>query len=181
MSTQRFYTHAIVSYARLEELMPLFNQANHYCYILHDKDKTDVHYHIIATFPIQKSINAVRKMPASVSNTFSQPLDDVNKLLDYFTHKDEEGKAEYDASGIVYDDLSYWQKRMSSGDVDVPSNDMFVDDLLASTVTIEFMSRKYGRDFMKNYKTYMSLRKVINTERTLGRKGDDYNNVIFED
>jgi hypothetical protein len=167
--TKRYYTHCIVSYASLEEVQPLLEQAKHYAYVLHDKVVEDssngVHYHIIATFEREKSFAWVRKQVHSDQNTFTEPLKgDVEDMLEYFTHKNEPEKGQYHDS-IVYDDYEYWKRRARTGDKEENKNDTFVDDLISSDFSIERMSRKYGRDFIKNYKSYLDARNAILFER----------------
>ena len=166
MSCQRFYTHSIVSYATLDECVPLLQKSKHYAYIVHDKDVADKHIHILATFSTMQSITAVRKLVVSSQNTFSQECKDVEALLDYFTHENEENeKFKYSKRDIGYDDYEYWRKRINNGEVVESANDMFVDDLLSEKMSLEFMARKYGRDFMKNYKSYLDFRREVLFER----------------
>lgn len=89
MSGDRFYTHSIVTYAAFDELFDLLQACTHYAYILHDKDITDCHFHIIAYFTIPKTISAVRKLVKSSQNTFSQKVKQVDGILTYLTHEEE--------------------------------------------------------------------------------------------
>lgn len=166
---KRLYTHCIVSYASLEELQPLLSQAKHYAYVFHFKcvedNSSSPHYHILATFEREKSFAWVRKQVQSTQNTFTEPLKgDVEDILDYFTHKNEPTKGQY-IDSIVYDDYEYWKRRARSGDKEENVNDTFVDDLISADFSIERMSRKYGRDFIKNYKSYLDARNAILFER----------------
>lgn len=179
MSCLRFYTHSIVTYNSLDCCFELFNQAKHFAYIIHDRDKTDEHIHILATFSREKSFTAVRKMVIGEQNTFTQECRDVESLLDYFLHDNEPDKERYSPESIYYDDEVYWKKRVNDGEVNVDKNDMFVDDLMSPEMTVNFMARKYGRDFIKNYRSYLEFRKLLSAELTFNRKGDDYNNVDF--
>lgn len=132
MSCQRFYTHSIVSYASLDECVVLLQKAKHYAYIVHDKDSTDKHIHILATFSTMQSVTAVRKLVVSSQNTFSQECKDVEALLVYFTHVNEDNeKFKYSSRDIQFDDYDYWRKRINAGEVVESANDMFVDDLLS--------------------------------------------------
>lgn len=166
MACDRFYTHSIVTYAAFDELFDLFQACTHYAYIRHNKDTTDCHFHIIAYFTIPKTVSAVRKLVKSSQNTFSQKVKQVDGILTYLTHEDvSEEKFVYSKDDIVYDDKSYWDERLADGDVEKHPNDMFVDDLLADDLDLEFMARKYGRDFMKNYKNYLDFRSQVYISR----------------
>jgi hypothetical protein len=166
---KRFYTHCVVSYASLEELQPLLSQAKHYAYVFHFKcaedNSSSPHYHILATFEREKSFAWVRKQVKSDQNTFTEPLKgDVDDIFQYFTHQNEPDKGQY-VDSIVYDDYEYWKRRARTGDKEENKNDTFVDDLISPDFSIEKMSRKYGRDFIKNHKAYIEARKAILFER----------------
>lgn len=169
-STRR-YTHCIVSYASLDEIKPLLKQAKHYAYILHDKVKEDEsngeHYHIIATFEQQKSFNWIRKQVVSEQNTFTEAVKgDIDDVLTYFAHEGQSGHGyHYGKENIVYDDLRYWSIRSKSGDKEENVNDVFMDDLLSANFTVEKMCRKYGRDFAKNFRSYLLCRDYVLIER----------------
>lgn len=168
---KRLYTHCVVSYASLDEIKPLLAQAKHYAYVLHDKVKEDesngVHYHIIATFEQQKSFQWVRKQVVSEQNTFTEPIKgDIDDVLTYFAHEGQSGHGyHYGRESIVYDDRRYWHLRAGTGDKEENTNDVFMDDLLSKDFTVEKMCRKYGRDFAKNFRSYLMCRDYVMQER----------------
>lgn len=180
MSTPRFYTHSVVTYNPIECCFDLLNVCNHYAYIVHDRDPTDTHIHILCSFSIQKSIKAVRKLVVGEQNTFSQECEDVEALLEYFTHDNEPDKVPYPKENIVYDNESYWKKRIKDVDSSSDKNEMFVNDLMADDMTLLFMAKKYGRDFIKNVKSYLLFRKLLVIENDFNRKGVDYESINFE-
>lgn len=170
-TTKRSYTHCIVSYATLLELTPLLDKAKHYAYVLHDRVEEDnsngAHYHIIATFEQQKSFNWVRKQVVSEQNTFTEPVKgDIDDVLAYFAHEGQSGHGyHYGRENIVFDDKKYWSLRSKTGDREENTNDVFMDDLLSSDFSVEKMCRKYGRDFAKNFKSYLMCRAYVLEER----------------
>lgn len=172
VKARRYYTHVIVSYASEEEVVNgLLSKAKHWAYIVHDKDVTDKHIHAIVTFEQQKSFNWVRKQVISESgqNTFAELVKgDVDDVITYFTHKKEQNKHQYNKEDIVYSDESYWLKRSKQDGKEEDKNEMFVDDLLSDEFNVEKMSRKYGRDFIKNYRTYIDAREYMLAERERG-------------
>lgn len=169
-NSARYYTHVIVSYAKIEELLPLLEQAKHFAWIYHDKVEEDnspgPHYHILATFERAKSFQWVRKQVVSEQNTFTELLEgDIDDVLTYFTHEKETHKGQYTKNEIVYDDEEYWTKRRKDGDNEENKNDVFINDLCSDNFSVERMARLYGRDFLKNLKSYVYARQVILAER----------------
>lgn len=164
---KRRYTHCLVSYASIDELKPLLSQCKHYAYIYHDLDKTSPHYHVIATFDREKSLAWIRKQIPSDQNTFGQSIKgDVDDVLLYFTHTKTKGEKHiYDKSLIVYDCEDYWRKRSKDDSGEENPNDVFMDDLLSPSMSLEVMGRKYGRDFLKNMQSYLKARDFILEER----------------
>lgn len=164
MSCERFYTHSVVSYAAFDELFLLLEACEHYAYIIHDKDATDYHTHLICYFSVPKTISAVRKLVRSDQNTFSQKVRQTDDLLTYLTHENEPDKHQYSRDQICFDNEEYWMKLSSEGLTEKTDNDKFVDDLLADDLDLVFMARKYGRDFMKNHKSYLEFRRLCQLE-----------------
>lgn len=152
---KRCYTHAIITYnTEVKCLERLFQEARHWAYVLHDKDKTDPHIHIIATFPTERSFRQVTSYIDGDQNSFSQPCRDVEDTLVYFTHLEEgDEKFKYTWEDIVYDDKSYWKRRTDEPTEQTDKNVEFVNDLLTNDSLYE-MACKYGRDYIKNFKAY---------------------------
>lgn len=169
VATRRYYTHVIVSYATEEEVVTgLLSKAKHWAYIVHDKDGTDKHVHAIVTFEQQKSFNWVRKQVISANgqNTFTEFVKgDVEDVLTYFTHKKETTKHKYSENEIVYSDEEYWRKRSKQDGREEDKNEAFVNDLLSEDYSVEKMARKYGRDFIKNFRAYGDAREYMLAER----------------
>lgn len=166
MATERHYTHSIVSYASLDEIRRILDQAKAWAYICHDKDKNEngeqraTHYHIIATFTQEKSFKWVCNQVVSTQNTFSEAIKgEIGDVIDYFTHKGFTDKYQYDESDIVYSDKTYWERRIGNCETSQEDkNNAFMDDLLSCDFSVEAMGRKYGRDFIKNFRSYQSFR-----------------------
>lgn len=157
---ERGYSFAIVSYASLEELQPLLASAKHYAYILHDKDKTDNHYHIYATFHTQKSTKGVCSLVNSEQNTFaSLLLGTKENLLAYFIHADLEDKTQYSSECIVYDDDKKYWSRSEDIEQKTRENESFIKDLF--TLNRRQLGIKYGRDYIKNFRAYSDYKLAV--------------------
>ena len=169
MASERHYTHSIVSYATIEEIRRLLGQAKAWAYIKHDKDEGKAeHYHIIATFQQEKTFRWVRSQVVSTQNTFTEPIHgEVGDVIDYFTHKGIMEKYQYSEADIVYSNKEYWERRIGNCDnTQEDKNEAFMDDLLSSSFSVEAMGRKYGRDFIKNFKSYKAFRDYALWERS---------------
>ena len=174
---KRYYSFSIVSYASVNEILPLVSGCRHYVYILHDKDVNEdgstrsPHFHILCTFAQNKSFNAVASLVESNQNTFVQQLQDVGGAFSYLTHQNNPEKYQYNSDDLVSDDIDYWIDRIPDYEEKKNKNDDFVDDLLADDFDIVALARKYGRDFIKNISKYENFR-----FRVLKDMGKDFDN-----
>ena len=159
---KRFYSFAIVSYADLKDIQPLLNNANHWAYILHDKDNAPKHYHIIATFQQNKSYNVVRGYVQSNQTTLCEELDSAQATLRYWTHIDYPEKAQYPKTDIVYDNEMYWSRYDDRNAND--TNTAFIEDLINDDLTEYDRALKWGRDYIKNRGVYQQFRATLKTE-----------------
>lgn len=182
--SERAYRFAIVSYIDKQYLDALFQlltlrNLSHYSYIVHDKDKTDVHIHLALCFSEKVSVASIRrtfveaqKMSGveTVQNTFIQLLKNVHSLLDYFSHTgdySDDDKFCYDPGDIVYDDQKFWGRLLDvAGQADNDTNTEFVTDLLSQDYDPVNMAKKYGRDYIKNISSYEHFRNKILYEKS---------------
>lgn len=163
MPTPRYYSFNVVSYASLDELLPLIHQSRHWCYILHDKDDgKDPHFHLLMTFQTARSVQNVYKAVMSEQNTFAEPLKDFAGSLTYLTHGNDPDKHQYDESEVVYDDEDYWNHYCVPNKE--PTREEFVDDLISDNYTPIAMAYKYGRDYIRNIKSYEYFRHLVRGE-----------------
>lgn len=163
MPTPRYYSFNIVSYATLVELLPLIHQSRHFCYILHDKDDGKApHFHLLMTFATARSVANVYKSVTSSQNTFAEPLKDFSGSLTYLTHGNNPDKYQYEESEVVYDDVDYWEQYCT--DSRKPSKEEFVDDLVSDDYSPIAMAYKYGRDYIRNIKSYEYFRHLVRGE-----------------
>lgn len=197
------YAWSFISYAEPHEFLPLLAQAKHWCYIKHDKDKNDdgtpkvTHYHILARFPTERSLNSCRKLQLGTQNLLGKQmrkLQDQMKLTAYLTHDTEAcrkaKKHVYNIEDVVFKpNDNYWEKQFDK-EADQAnqkaSNEDFLNDLLAENFSLREMAVKYGRDFIKNFDKYMRFRSLFTargyepTEADIERKEKEYNKMFNE-
>lgn len=171
-SSTRYYTFCIVTYALDVEIEDFLNVGivSNYAYILHDKDNTDPHYHILfttkANYTCKNIVKIFNECCPSDQNTFCRPVSkSTTGAYQYLTHSTDRAKEQlkhqYSEDEIVTNNSSRWAKVQNEG----LSVDEFCDDLFADDININAMCRKYGRDFMRNIKAYMYCRELEKSDR----------------
>lgn len=166
----RYYSFRLVTYyTNVANIQPLLDMAYKWAYILHDKDKTDPHIHIICTFKQNKSFNAVKKLIVPLDgekpqNTLAYLMDNKTEAYIYLDHRNEPDKHRYGENEIVTNDRSYFIGGVSKN----IENAEFVDDLIAlhrKKISLRSMAVKYGRDFMRNYNSYSTFGFLLSEEQ----------------
>ncbi len=141
-----------------------------FCYILHDKDDTEPHTHIVMrTHSAWTSHQILRWFDGFVDadkkpiNTLCEPANDLVALKDYLIHSDavsrKEGKHLYSFDEVH--DFGIWDM--------IPQNDSYDDTyeilnkLLVGTSYRE-MVRQYGRKFLYHWGAYSEMADKIRTD-----------------
>lgn len=172
------YAWGFISYGTPEEFAPLLSRAKHWCYILHNKDDKEPHYHILARFPTEMSLSACRKLQNGTQNLLGKMLKSIivqMKMTAYLTHDTEKarkaGKFIYAIDEVVYKpNDNYWENQFdkeAQKEDNEATNESFVNDLLAPDLSVKEMAIKYGRDFIKNFNSYMAFRAMFIPQRQL--------------
>lgn len=156
---ERFYSFWIVTYHTNKAIIDDFvSNCFKYAYILHDKDDTDPHYHILCSFKQNKSFESVRQLFPSGQNTIVKRLVDKFGSYSYLSHQFEPDKFHYNPSDIVCNDLNYFVERTTNA-ID---NDAFISDLMPdSGLSYRDLAIKYGRDFIRNFKSYLAFAMMV--------------------
>lgn len=181
----------LMSYATEEELQKVILSKREYilgcAYIFHDKDDNENHYHIQLTLKRSRRLSDIigwfkncSDSKGEKANTFGEITLSCRAQEEYFTHSDDEsrnaGKHQYLPENIkVLDDIGDpWdfvtahdkqvgviQKRRESED----ENEQLLQDIIDGVSQRE-MARKYGRDYMKNFKVYRAFASNVVLEET---------------
>lgn len=147
----RYYSFKVVTYhTDIDVIKSFCKNCFKYAYILHDKDDTDPHYHILCTFKQNKSFESVRALMPEGQNTLVKPMKDKRGDYDYLTHLNCPEKYQYDSSAIVCNDISYFVGKVSQS----LDNEEFYNDLTDPTKSLKMLAIRYGRDFMRNFARY---------------------------
>lgn len=166
-TNDRFYSFCIVTYAYDCDITSFLEcgVVVNYAYILHDKDEADKHIHCLFTtkqpYSCKNLVKLFQETTNASQNSFCRPIERSSiQAYKYLTHSTEramvQGKTLYDESLIITNNALRWCVTRNN-DISV---DDFCTDLYAPYIDIEFMSRKYGRDFMRNIKSYLFCREL---------------------
>lgn len=146
------------------------SKATHWAYIYHDKDVSadgrlkEPHYHILLHYDNSRTGFAVLRDFVGRQNTF---VKDVYKnsspviCYEYLTHDNDVDKYHYSKANIVSHNPVYWEHFLPS--VRDRTQTDFLEDLLQTDTDLDLreMAKKYGRDFIKNYRTYIEFRNEV--------------------
>jgi hypothetical protein len=168
--------YGFITYNEPSSFEPLLKaHCKHWAYICHDKDDKVKHWHIIAVFDDKKTPNvAISIFKSLPQNTMINNIRYGVASYEYLTHNSDgarkDGKHVYDCCLIHQDDDDYWVIQWRT-DTEVKkaleaekaeeweqSNEAFLLNLLAPKIDVKKMAMKYGRDFIKNYQSYMNFR-----------------------
>lgn len=182
-------------YCAPDVLQPLIDEADHYAWILHDRDKDEngkvkkPHYHLLLAYTNARNghslVNKVDKDKMGDDTTINlQPLTSPHAMALYLIHDTKkailEGKTTYDLEDVHCDDVPYWYEQRYLKD-DEP--DEFIDDLLSQRLTARQMAYKYGRDYVRNYRAYSSFveeQEAIETARQRALARQRLTDELFE-
>lgn len=175
--SQRAYSWNIITYMQEADLLRCLREtAKNFAYILHDEDaredgtKKEPHYHVVVTYSQQKSgavVASIFDQYANGQNSRYQVAFDLQGCLLYLTHETEEaktaGKYQYERKKIVLSSQSFYNRYVKDEEQaarEQADNDTFVNDLLSAEFCPIKMGRKYGRDFIKNFRSYVDYRSI---------------------
>ena len=109
-------------------------------------------------------------------NTFARKMEDKYQDFIYLPHSEDfPDKALYNETDIHCNDLGFFQ-RGAKKSVD---NEEFVTDLLDTNMTYRQKAIKYGRDYIRNFKTYEKFVHALRMQENILRKVE--NGEIIED
>ena len=171
-STAKTRYHSFMTYASIEQINKvIYNHQSSivsYCYILHDKDPTDVHHHLVIRTYDAWSPAQINKWFAFVKletgqNTFNEAVKDLASLEAYLTHSDadsvEKGKHQYDRSEIK--DFGLLSTSTTHKSYDDTYEIMLA--MQAGMNTRELV-RRYGKKFLYHYSQFVAVRDAIDAE-----------------
>lgn len=172
---KRYYTFSLVTYCDESLFLPILKaNSKSFAYIYHDKDLKDdgslkePHFHIVVSFQSNRSPHSVRELFPDKPNTFVEVAFDKSACFRYLTHSDDPDKFQYPIQAVKGVNFSSFSVSGDASDIS-----QFLDDLSPfSVLTLRELAIKYGRDFIKNYRTYRSYAKAVYEEEFFIRLGE---------
>lgn len=137
-------------------------------------DPKEAHFHVCLVLERARRLSDVigwfkecKDSKGEKANTMAEAVTSLESLEDYFTHSDEasqeKGKHQYAEEDLkvladvpsAFDFKTTWDKTggMNRDEKAEEENAQLIDDILGK-VSFREMARRYGRDYMKNYKVY---------------------------
>lgn len=171
-SQKRVRAFSVMTYhstADMQELLWKHNQSvRAYAYILHDKDETCPHIHLIlrtydawSSTQISKWFDVYKAVDGQ--NTLVEPANDLTALGKYLTHGDPtsiaEGKHRYSPSEIVDGGLFASIEKHDSVD-----NTYEIINAINAGVSTKQLVRLYGRQLIYHYSQFMQVAEAIRHE-----------------
>lgn len=144
----------------------LLSSCVHWAWIYHDKDNVEPHYHILCVFKNARALNGIKTMIHGDQNTFGEIVKTTLKnCLDYMLHGETGDKHEYLPEELFCDNSDFWES-LSDFSSD-PSSDLIslIDDII-SGLPLRELARRYGRDFVRNFRTYISFAHCVSRQES---------------
>ena len=155
------------TYLQENEFQYALSKASHWAYIFHDQDDNVPHYHVLLHYENARSGSAVLKDFVGYQNTFVKRCEHGAVVCyEYLTHKNDPDKYQYNADRIISHNPVYWSHFIP--DIRDRTDTDFIEDLLNSEKLDYYkMAKKYGRDFMKNWRNYVDFRDEVLFQRRI--------------
>lgn len=155
--SKRCYWISLICYSAPNTFKPLLDISTHWAYAYHDLDVDkegklkEPHYHILVHFKQARSPNSCIRYILSKQNVFGEECVSPLGAFEYLFHKNDPDKYQYDKSIVITHNPVYWDRFLP--DIRDRTNIDFVEDLFTG-VDMLTMAKRYGRDYMKNYRAY---------------------------
>ena len=156
---------SLVTYAGEDDFKFLLQACKHWAYIYHDKDGVEPHWHLLCLFQNARAFEGLKSLIKSYQNTFGEVIKStLEDMYKYLTHDQQTDKQLYDKSAVKCDDISFWE---NVGDDEQNITDSLIDDIL-NGLSLRVLARRYGRDFMKNWKFYVAYANLVREQENGG-------------
>lgn len=171
---------SMTTYLTREEIEQYVSRANiaNYAYIPHNKDVYDddikddtgavvhekgslkvPHFHLVVSFVNARTLSAVKSDFLGYSqNTLVELVKDLESALAYLTHKNAPDKYQYPID-IVCSNYGYFRGDYSSATIEDNTAFRIINDMEMGYSHYALV-RKYGRDYVVNYKRYCDMQNL---------------------
>lgn len=179
-----------ISYASAADIESIINskanQIDHAFMIFHDKDEAENHHHIVFGLKGSRKIGEIRGWfskcvdeEGKEVNTWAEPVLSCSGIADYLTHSTERAKGKHQYSEfdikVILGDLAQYKLLKTNSEIKAGALakaaskadecESLIQDIIDHVPSRE-MARRYGRDFMKNRKSYLEFASIVLMEET---------------
>ncbi len=156
---------SLVTYLTVEQLcqrLCSIENVRYYAFIVHDKDKnedgTDKPKHIHLAVVLNSARTIAQLAPrftdiaSDAGNCFGQPTRSNRAIIEYFTHKNEPSKFQYNEEDIISNNLDYFKEY----EADEDNTYMILQDMLNGKSLLD-IAKIYGRAFIYHYRDFKTF------------------------
>lgn len=156
---------SLVTYLSVEQLLQrlcAIENVRYYAFIVHDKDKLEdgttkpKHIHLALCLNSARTIAQLAPrftdIASNAGNCFGQPTRSNRAIIEYFTHKNEPEKFQYNEEDIVSNNLEYFKE----DEVDEDNTYMILQDMLNGKKLLD-VAKTYGRAFLYHYRDFKTF------------------------
>ena len=156
---------SLITYLPEETFLPILeNNIQKYAYILHDKDGTTPHWHIVTHTTNPRARDGIKGLFPTEQTTLIERIKvSRKKVFEYLTHKNEKDKHQYTDEEVKTNDVDFWEKE----EAESKSTDSLIDDIITGLPFRE-LARRYGRDYIKNYTAYNHFAAMVAAQEQKG-------------
>lgn len=168
--------YGIICYLTKDEARHTFSKfievyGGHYIAIEHAYDENKItHVHCILDtndhFDYNRLKTILQELSQTKQNFMVTTIKNISKSLEYLCHINNPKKAQYKAEEVFFDSAQHWKEVYTS-----PHDDdtVFLQELLSTNFSARRMAEKYGKDFIKNAKSYIYFRELVMEEERENR------------
>lgn len=166
---------SLVMYVKEKELqqilqsLQLYHNLKEYAYIYHNRDRDkqgnnkEIHAHVYLYFVNARGIRGVYYLLKSYTDTnvMIQVCKDRYVLVnEYFIHKGEKDKKQYDKSEIYVSSEDFFEGRREEED-----RTLWLIQDIVNNVNVTTMIKRYGRDYIINKAKYDYVAELVKAEQ----------------
>ena len=162
--TNRAYSWSCIIYHTEDTIKKFLEKdiVSKYAYILHDHDKSNLHYHLVVVFKQNVSLHFIQKnldlLAGFHQNTFGESVVDRIGIFEYLTHSElENDKYHYDEKCVITNARDYF-----SGITELKDNVSYqlLCDIISNRPFRE-LAKNYGREVILNYSKYRDYADLV--------------------
>lgn len=173
-NNKRTRNWSLVTYLDVETLAQRIcsiDNIRYYAFIVHDKDKDEngqpkpTHIHLALCLNSARTLAQLSPrftdIMSNAGNCYGQPTRSNRAIIEYFTHKNQPEKYQYNEADIISNNLEYFK----NDETDEDNTYMIIQDLLNGK-SLTQVAKTYGRAFLYHYRDFKAFIEDVKQEQT---------------